>query len=60
MCRKPVDGMNKVKYIVDSRTGRHICVDCIRWCSKIVKDPETSKVVYLNQYKEEYAKKRGL
>lgn len=58
LCKKPLEGLEKVKHVADSKTGRHICVDCIGWCVKISKDDSTEKLVYLNQYKEEYERKR--
>lgn len=53
LCRKPLT--DKVQHVKTDDT--HICLDCIKTCVEIVKDPNTSALVYLNEYRE--AKERG-
>jgi len=48
MCKKNLD---KGKQFIKTDDS-HICLDCIKLCVEIVRDPNTEKLVYLNQYKE--------
>lgn len=57
MCRKPlVKGM---KWVAMADEKRHICIDCVKVCKEIVKDPTTGPFVYLNEYKDMKERERG-
>lgn len=48
LCKNKLNKTKKHVYTDDS----HICKECIDICVKIVNDPTTDKLVYLNQYKD--------
>ena len=50
LCRKRLDG--KITYMSIKNGSSHICEECVKICRIIVKDPNTQKITYLNEYKE--------
>jgi hypothetical protein len=48
MCRKPLKEDTTFFHVGE----KDICNDCVEICREIMKDKNTSKVTYLNEYKE--------
>lgn len=50
ICKKKLEKNSNAVFF--PKAERHICGDCVKTCKEIISDNTTSKVTFLNEYRE--------